>query len=128
MSDAYLGWASLFITAISIGLWLRTLRRVAIPRNRGGFVAAWVVAAGLGLAALLGEPGWSGGVPAGLAVFASAFFLATVAISRQKVGDGAIGVGATIPEFTATDEHGQTFDSQSLAGHPVLIKFFRGHW
>jgi len=128
MGEPYLGWASLVVVAISIRLWIRAFKRVEIPKNRGGFVAAWIVAAGLGLAALLGEPGWLGGVPAGLAVFASAFFLLTVAISGQKVGDEAIQVGATIPHFMATDEHGQTFDSQTLAGHPVLIKFFRGHW
>jgi peroxiredoxin len=51
-----------------------------------------------------------------------------VSISRQQLGDDAIAVGSTIPSFTATDEHGKIFDSQSLAGQPVLIKFFRGHW
>jgi hypothetical protein len=128
MDDAYLGLASLAVVGISSHLWIRALKRVAIPKNRGGFVAACVVAAGLGVTALAGEPGWLGGIPAGMAVFASTFFLLTVAIGSQKVTDDAIEVGATIPSFTATDEHGQTFDSQSLAGHPALIKFFRGHW
>jgi len=128
MTVTYLGLASLLVVAISTGLWIRGLKRVEIPKNRGGFIAASVVAAGLGVTALAGEPGWLGGIPAGLAVFASTFFLLTVAIGGQKVAGDAIQVGATIPEFTATDEHGQTFDSQSLAGHPVLIKFFRGHW
>jgi cytochrome oxidase Cu insertion factor (SCO1/SenC/PrrC family) len=96
MDDAYLGLASLAVVGISSHLWIRALKRVAIPKNR--------------------------------AVFASTFFLLTVAIGSQKVTDDAIEVGATIPSFTATDEHGQTFDSQSLAGHPALIKFFRGHW
>ena len=56
------------------------------------------------------------------------FFAFTVAIGKQKVGDRAIRVGDTIPDFTALDEFGQTFDSSALAGHPVLIKFFRAHW
>jgi len=128
MGGTYLGLASAVVLGASIFLWIRALKRVEIPSNRGGFVAAWLVAAGLGVAALLAEPGWLGGIPAGLAVFASSFFLLTVAIGRQKVADGAIQVGAAIPDFTATDEHGETFDSRSLAGHPVLIKFFRGHW
>ena len=128
MTDTYLGFASLGVIAISLALWFRALGQVAIPKNRGVYVATWALAAGLGVAALLGEPGWLGGVPAGIGTFASVFFLFTVSISRQKVGDGAIQVGATIPDFTATDEHGQLFDSQSLAGHPVLIKFFRAHW
>ncbi len=128
MGDVFLGLASLALVATSIFVWIRAFKRVEIPKNRSGFVAAWVVAAGLGLAALLGEPGWLGGIPAGLGVFASAFLLLTVAIGSQKVGEKAIRVGAIIPDFTATDEHGQNFDSHSLAGHPVLIKFFRGHW
>ena len=128
MNDSYLGVASLVIVAISIHIWFRALKRVEIPQNRSGFVATWLVAAVLAVTALAGEPGWLGGVPAGFAVFLSTFFLFTVLISAQKLSDDAIRVGATIPTFTATDEHGQTFDSRSLAGHPVLIKFFRGHW
>ena len=77
MTDTYLGLASLVVIAASIALWIRALRHVEIPKNRGGFVAAWVVAAGLGVTALAGEPGWLGGIPAGFAVFASAFFLLT---------------------------------------------------
>ncbi len=128
MGSMYFGLASLVVLAMSIYLWIRALKRVEIPENRGGFILAWVVAAGLGVTALAGEPGWLGGVPAGLTVFASSFLLLTIAIGGQKVGDKAIQVGATIPQFTATDEYGETFESVSLAGHPVLIKFFRGHW
>jgi hypothetical protein len=128
MSDMYLGLASLVVVAISVGLWIRAIGRVEIPKNRGGFVAACVVATGLGVTALAGEPGWLGGIPAGIAGFASTFSLPTVAIGGQKVAGDAIQQGSTSPSFAATDEHGQTFDSASLAGHPVLIKFFRGHW
>ena len=39
----------------------------------------------------------------------------------------AIQVGDTIPRFTAPDGRGETFDSASLNGHLVLIKFFRAH-
>ena len=128
MIDAILGFASLGVIVLSVHFWIRALKRVEIPENRGFFVAAWVGAGALGVAALLGEPGWLGGIPAAFSVFASLFFVGTVAIGGQKVAGDAIRVGATIPDFTATDEHGTTFDSRSLAGHPVLIKFFRGHW
>ncbi len=128
MTDAILGFASLAVLVLSTGFWFRSLKRVEIPENRGFFLLAWVGAGALGIAALLGEPGWLGGVPAAFGIFASLFFLGTFAIGGQKVGDEAIRVGAPIPDFTATDEHGSTFDSRSLAGHPVLIKFFRGHW
>jgi hypothetical protein len=128
MTDTQLGLASIGVLATSAVFWTRALQGVAIPKDRGFFVAAWLCAAALGLTALFGDPGWLGGIPASISVFAALFFLATVAIGRQKVGDGAIALGATIPHFTAPDEHGVDFDSQSLAGQPVLIKFFRGHW
>ncbi len=128
MTDTLLGFASLAVIAIATARWIRAVRRVEIPENRGVFVATWVVAAALGVTALLGEPGWAGGIPAAFGIFASLFFLGTVAVGGQKVGDKAIRVGAKIPDFTAIDEHGQAFDSQSLSGQLVLIKFFRGHW
>jgi len=128
MSDTVLGWASLLVAAVSIARWVRAIRRVEIPKNRIGFGATWVAAAALGLSALSGEPGWLGGIPAGLGTFASCFLLFTIAIGNQKVAADGIQVGAQIPAFTALDEHGESFDSASLAGHPTLIKFFRGHW
>jgi cytochrome oxidase Cu insertion factor (SCO1/SenC/PrrC family) len=123
-----LGLAALGVVVVAGFFWVRALQRVEIPANRGAFVAAAVLAAILGVLALASGPGWLGGIAAGLAVLVSAFFLFSIAIGDQKLAEDAIQVGATIPAFTATDEHGQTFDSQSLAGHPVLIKFFRAHW
>jgi len=123
-----LGWVSLVVLAISFRAWIGALKRVEIPENRSGFVAMWALAAGLGVAALLGEPGWRGGGPATLGLLGSCFVLFTVAIGTQRVGEDAIQVGDPIPAFTATDEHGELFDSASLAGQPVLIKFFRAHW
>ena len=128
MSDFSLGLTSLFIFAFSVYLWIRAIKRVEIPENRIPFIAAWAVAAGMGVMALVGNPGWLGGIAAAIATFGSMFLTFTIAISDQKVGGDAIRVGSPIPEFTALDEHGDTFNSQSLAGHPVLIKFFRGHW
>lgn len=123
-----LGLAALGVVVVAGFFWVRALQRVEIPANRGAFVAAAVLAAILGVLALASGPGWLGGIAAGLALLVPAFFLFTIAIGDQKLAEDAIQVGATIPAFTATDEHGQTFDSQSLAGHPVLIKFFRAHW
>ena len=128
MTDTLLGMLSLLVAGTSVALWIRAFERVAIPRNRALYIAAWIAAAMLGIRALLGEPGWLGGVPATLGTLASLFFLFTVAIGRQRIGAGAIRVGDPIPAFSALDEHGRPFDSQRLAGRPALIKFFRGHW
>ena len=128
MTDTYLGIAAMALVAITATVWIRAIQRVEIPQNRSAFIAIMIVAGALGVEALLGSPGWLGGIPAGLSIFVASLFLLTVIIGGQKASDEAIQVGNTIPGFTSTDEHGQTFDSQTLAGQPVFIKFFRGHW
>ena len=128
MSSTALGFAALLLLVGSVVLWFRALGAVRIPENRSGFVTVWLAAGALGVAALVAGGGWVGGVPAVLAIVGAAFFCFTVSISRQDVAADVIAVGATLPDFTAIDENGQVFEASSLAGRPVLIKFFRGHW
>jgi len=109
-------------------LWFRAIFAVRIPEDRRGFVAVWIAGGTLGVAALAGDAGWAGGVPAAVAILGAAFFLFTVAISRQQAAPDVIEVGALLPAFSAPDENGATFDSSSLTGTPTLLKFFRGHW
>jgi hypothetical protein len=117
------------IVATSLALWIRAFRRVAIPQNRSAYVLSWVVGGALGILALvLSESGDLSRIPAWFAVSTAAILLFTVSISRQKLGDNAIRVGDKIPAFTATDEYGELFDSRSINGHLLLIKFFRAHW
>ncbi len=128
MSGNILGWLALATLLLSFGLWGRAIRNVAIPKNRTVFVSAWLVAVILGVLALTGDAERIGRIPAWFAVTTGLFLSFTVLIGSQKVGPGATGKGDTIPGFTALDEHGETFDSQSLSGSFVLIKFYRGHW
>ena len=123
-----LGMSALILTLVSVVLWMRAVRNVSLPENRSGYLIALVLAGVLGIVALSQSPGWLVGVPAVFSIFIALFFSLTFAIGGQFVGPGAIAVGATLPTFTAIDEHGETFDSSDLAGNPVLIKFFRGHW
>jgi hypothetical protein len=117
--------------ALALGgavLWFYLVRQVNLPENRTAFVVAFVAAAVLGVAAFFRGTSWLGAIPSVLAIVVGAFFIFTIAISPQEVGSNAIKVGDTIPQFTARDDSGELFDSQSLHGHLVLIKFFRGHW
>ncbi len=68
------------------------------------------------------------GAAALVAILIGSFLPFTVAISRQEVASHGIEVGATIPHFTALADTRELFDSDSLRGHPMLIKFFRAHW
>jgi hypothetical protein len=118
-----------FLLAFGAGFnWFRAMHGVRLPTNRGAFLAAFVAASGLGISALVAGEGWVVGVPAVLSIIAGALFMLTFAISRQEVAADAIRVGEILPAFTALDENGAMFNAASLRGHPVLIKFFRGHW
>ncbi len=123
-----LGLLSPIVAGGTLLLWFRQVRQVAIPENRALFVAFCVVAAALGIAAFVKRTRWFGGIAAVLGIVTSALLPFTVAISRQEVAPNAIKVGETIPRFSALDDRGQRFDSSSLAGQLVLLKFFRAHW
>ena len=132
MSDIhhlFFGIPAFLIVATSVALWFRAIRRVAIPENRTAFIIAWIAGGALGVIALaISESGDLSRIPAWFAATTAAILLFTVSISRQKIADNAIRVGDRIPAFTATDEHGELFDSRSFNGHLLLIKFFRAHW
>jgi hypothetical protein len=118
-----------FGTAVVITVtWFAVNRRVGIPEDRTFFVIGFLVAVALGIAAFVRGTRWYGGLAAALAILTGTFLPLTIAVSPQAVGSGAIHVGDTIPHFEAVDEFGKRFDSESLHGHLVLIKFFRAHW
>jgi len=128
MSDGVLGLLALLVGTATTALWFHSALALRLPRNRSAFVVGWLAGAALGLASLFGEPGWAGGSAAVLAIAGGCFLTFTVAVSRQQVGEDAIEVGDILPDFDAPDEHGAIFEAASLAGRPVLLKFFRGHW
>ena len=123
-----LGFLALLLIVGAGALWFRRALRVRLPENRSGFVAAWLGGALLGVVALVQGVGLLGGIAAGLATFLGAFLCFLVSISAQKLAAGAIGVGAALPDFSAPDENGEIFELSSIAGKPLLLKFFRGHW
>ena len=123
------------LALLSLGLavgctmfWFSQARAVNIPENRMVFVAVWLSAVALGIAAFIRKPGWIGIIAAIPAIFFGLFLPFTVSISEQILPPGAIQVGQVIPSFSAPDDRGEIFDSEQLRGHPVLIKFFRAHW
>lgn len=123
-----LGVVALGIAVAVTFAWFAVNRQVGIPENRTVFVLGFLLAVALGVAAFLRGTKWYGGLAATVAILLSTFLPYTMAISEQGVAPGAIQVGDTIPHFEAVDEFGKAFDSESLHGHLVLIKFFRAHW
>ena len=123
-----LGILALALAASGVALWAYYTRQVDIPEDRTAFVVVFLSAGPLGVAAFFKRTHWVGGISAGIAIFVGLFVTFTIAISSQEVTASVIKVGDTLPGFTAPDGRGETFDSSSLHGHLVLIKFFRAHW
>jgi len=128
-SGTKLGLAALALAVCTTVLWFRMTGTVGLPESRAPFVIAWILAAALGVAAYFKGTSIPGALPPALGMLLSSFLLFTVYISPQTLDTAkSINVGDTIPHFTAPDGMGKTFDSASLNGHLVLIKFFRAHW
>ena len=124
-----LGLAALALAVATTLLWFSMTRTVGLPETRAPFVVAWIGAVALGVFAYFKGTSIAGGLPPALGMLVSSFLLFTVYISPQTLDAGkSIKVGDTIPHFTAPDGRGEIFDSASLHGHLVLIKFFRAHW
>ena len=128
MSGSLLGGIALALVLGTGTIWFRRALAVSLPRNRSGFVVAFAVCLALGVTAFVQGTGWLGGIAAGLACLGSGVFLLLVAISAQKGGSGAFQVGSPVPDFAASDDNGREVAISSLAGKPLLLKFFRGHW
>ncbi len=124
-----LGIAALALAVGTVMLWFYLARQVNLPDDRTFFVIAFLGAAALGIAAYVKGTSIPGGIPPVIAIVIGLFLPFTIAISPQELETGkVIQVGDTIPHFTALDDQGVRFDSASLDGHLVLIKFFRAHW
>jgi len=127
MTGLLISIASAAIVFATWSLWLKTAFRQAVPDNIVGFVLAMATGLGLGIAAFFNQPGAFGSVIATVAAFMSVFWLLVTAAGKQKVDTPKIVVGQALPSFTALNEVGSWFDSQSLVGNPYLIMFLRGH-
>lgn len=128
MPGLLLACASLAITIGAFVYWLGLIQRVAIAERRWVINAALLAGLALALAAFGHGPGTIGGILAGVSLALSTVYFGLLALAGQSTQKPVIAVGVPLPDFTAPDHEGQPFTLSSLAGHPVLLKFFRGHW
>ena len=92
-----LGFIGLAVAMLTWTLWFRQANMVAIPEDRTLFVIAFVIAAGLGVAAVVVGTRWFGGIAAVFAVLVGSFLPFTVAISPQRVAENPVRVRRTLP-------------------------------
>ncbi len=124
-----LGIVALALALGTAVLWFYLAGIVRLPEDRTLFVVAFLSAAFLGITAYIKGTSVLGGIPPAVAILIGVFLPLTIYISPQTLDTArSIKVGDTIPHFVAVDGKGETFDSVTLNGHLVLIKFFRAHW
>ena len=124
-----LGLLALALALSGAFVWFYLTRQVSLPENRILFVLVFAAAIVAAIASIVVKGrSWLGGVAAIPAILVSLLLTFTIAISKQTTANESIAVGDIIPHFTAVDGNDQPFDSDSLHGHLVLIKFFRAHW
>jgi len=127
-SGLLLAGLSFGLIASAFVLFQRFIARVEVGRRRwlvNTLAAAAIVSA---IAAFAQGVGILGGLISGLSLLLGAAYFGLLALAGQSNQPPAFAIGSPLPGFTAPDETGATFDLASLAGRPVLMKFFRGHW
>ena len=128
VTGTVLGFLALLIAVATTVVWFRLADQVTIPEDRTLFIIFFLLGPLAGIAAFVLGTRWYGGVAAIPGIVIGLFLPFTVYISPQQVAENPIQVGDQIPHFTAIDDQGERFESDALAGTPVLIKFFRAHW
>jgi hypothetical protein len=121
----YLGVVALLVVLANATRWFQRAWRVNVPDTPYLYQAVAGFGLVLGVVALIvGPPS----AAAGWAIGVAALFLYLTSTGAQKAQGDTVEVGDTLPSFTAVDKNGDVFDSASLSGSRVLLKFFRGHW
>jgi hypothetical protein len=128
LSGISLGILSLSLFAVAILLWIRFMTNVALEGRRAFLYALCVAGIGLGAAAFTRQPGWLGGTMATIAMIGGLIWVTLGLFAGQSKQKPDLVLGKPLPIFSAPDHEDQRFEIESLRGHPVLIKFFRGHW
>ena len=119
---------SLLVVSSGLVWWFRRIRQVEILENRFPFIFWMATGVILALFAICVFPGWITVPIATVSLLPALFLFVQLTLWSRQETNGSIEVGDSMPSFEAPDEDGVIFSSTSLSGHPVLFKFFRGHW
>jgi hypothetical protein len=121
----HFGLVGLLIGVAALARWFQRAFVVNIPTSPLVFQIVFAVGLLLGAVPLLlghDDPyaPWAVGV--------ALVYLFLSVTGAQRADDALVKVGDQIPAFNGEDDGGEVFDSSSLTGSRVLLKFFRGHW
>ena len=121
-----LGLVALIVILSTMALWFVRCFQVKIPKTTPYlFIFCYLLGIVLGCIAII----YQGDVnKAYWAIGLGIVLLYLIFTGAQRKGEEVIEIGDTIPSFSGIDDQGNHFDSNSLEGKRVLIKFFRGFW
>lgn len=124
----FVGGVGVLLVFGALAFWVRGVVRVQVPRGLAPMRSALVAGGGLCATALLLGTGVALGIACALGLALVLVFLGLDRIAPLPRTQPNVAVGSPAPGFTASDSEGGLFTLESLAGRPVLLKFFRGHW
>ena len=122
---------ALFSALVVIGAWASYWPRIKahrVPRRPIGYQVVMIAGSLLAMFSLSRGTGPACTTLAGVALLGATCFLFSILTSAVPAKVPAVHVGGRMLPFQAKDQDGADFDSASLAGSPVLLKFYRGHW
>lgn len=122
------GLLSLALDAAALLLWIRRMNAVGLEGRRALPYALFGAGIASGAFSLAREPGWIGGALAVLGIVLGLVWIGLGLLRNQSRQAPNLALGEPIPAIVAPDHSGTPFAVESLRGHPVLIKLFRGHW
>ena len=126
--SAVLAGASLAAVVTSWLVYLRSIPRGGVARRPVGHVLTHLLGIDLAVAALTTTPTVPVAVPAASGLILGAAFLGLLSQRKTPLGSLKVAVGDPLLPFRCQDSDGAWFESSSLDGQRILLKFFRGSW
>lgn len=124
-----LALGALLLAATGWATYLARIPRGEVPPKPIGTLAVEGVGAlGGGAAIALAGGAAAVVVPGSIAAILGVFFVWLYRQRSVPEGEIQVEVGGRLRPFTVSDHTGAPFSSDELAGHRVLLKFFRGSW
>lgn len=120
--------AALAAVVTSWLMYLRSIPRGGVARRPVGHVLTHLLGIGLAATALATTPTAPVAVPAAGGLVLGVAFLGLLSLRKTPLGSLKVAVGDPLLPFRCQDSDGAWFESSSLQGQRVLLKFFRGSW
>ncbi len=128
ISPQFMAVAALGIAVATWGFYLVAIAKNTLSGLPWGSIALMLVALAGGAYAVAGQPTAPVIGPAAVGITMSGLFLWLLSIRKTPIGDISVAVSGHMLPFVAQSATGSQFDSASLAGQRILLKFFRGSW